>query len=166
MSEDKTVTITKKQFEALMSRLESVESGRTIKKPQRVRDHIAYLRTLEGKLIIKYGTAEEKFNKNTTKWELKLPVYQVGESEPVVVDYMSFLNDANQVQVKIIKQVAVERVESAGLFPKRDIKTDNILPGDEIELEVRYVDYEVDVEILEGEQKGTVLTVSTTALNA
>jgi hypothetical protein len=165
MENENTITITKKQFDALINRLEDVEKGHPFRRPERVKEHIAYLRSVDGKPVVKIGNAEESYNKALNKTELKLPVYLKDETKPTLVDYLLFLNENNQIPVKVIKQTAIEKISSGGIYPKHDPATDKILPNEEVDLVVTTVDYEVEVEITDGELKGTKLTVPATALN-
>ena len=159
----KTVTMSEAQFKALMDRIDRVEGG--FKKPARVKDHVAYLRVYNSKPIVKYGQAKVVYDKELRKNRMDLELYTAeDQTKPFVVDYLTFLNEDNQVKVSILSQKAVESIESMGTRAKVDPKTDRFMDS-EIELEVRSVVYQAEIEITEGELKGQKLSVPADALN-
>jgi hypothetical protein len=157
---EETYTLTGKQLQSLFDRLDAVEGKTGVRRPKRVKEHVAVMRQHDGKLVVGVGTAKELKDKG-----LCLPLVLEGSDKLTWVNYLDFLNADNLVNVKVVSQKAEEHIDTGGSFPKIDQKTDQMM-DEQIELEVLTVSYEVTVEVLDdGDFKGHTLTVPSTALN-
>lgn len=161
-----TVTITKGQLDGLLARLENLEVGRGIKKPKRVTEHEAYLRFYKEKPVVKLSNHKEMCD-NFGKIRGFVDLTLLGADKPEIAEYLPFLNESNQVKVKILSQKAEEVVITQGKTRAQnpDPLNDKKFESGEIDLEVTSYQYTAEVEVIEGEHMGEKYTLDTRALN-
>lgn len=173
--EEETVVVSKVELDGILSRLKDLESGKKmmLTKSDRVKEHIAYLRMIDDELVVgvqKNKRGEEKsayIYKNEhgdefLRWDVVLE-----SGKKVTVEMLEFLNDNNKINVKILDQKAKKSVKVVDV-----IKAENSDPhlnknfsSFDVEQEVVSVEYDATVEILDGENAGKTLTISTRMLN-
>ena len=151
--------------------------GRAIKKPKRVMEHHAFVRLHNEKPVVKIEKVwvENKGRDNENVLCRLAYIDSIEKDEQgnpkqvektAEVNYLDFLNDADKLKVKIIKQEAKDKTFSQGMSPKVDIETDSIVKGVEIDMEVVVIEYDCEVEFLEGDTlRGQVITMSNEGLN-
>ena len=170
---NETVTITKKQLQGLLDRLENVERSQKFEKPKRVTEHFGTIRVYNGKLVIWFGNVRDVWdndkNKNIGYMDIKLE----GQEKIEKVNYLDFLNSPTSVRVEIKKQVAEEVRELPKTGPTQAFvnpdegnwtgKFKTWQGGQDLEI-VSYK-YQAEVEVLEGTLKNQVFKVDSSCLN-
>ena len=170
---NETVTITKKQLQGLLDRLENVERSQKFEKPKRVTEHFGTIRVYNGKLVIWFGNVRDIWDNERNKDIAYMDIKLEGQEKPETVNYLDFLNSPTSVRVEIKKQVAEEVRELPRTGP-----TQAFVNPDEAnwtgkfkswqggqDLEVVSYKYQVELEILEGELVGKVFNVPANCLN-
>ena len=162
------VTITRGQLDGILAELANLKKGQRFEKPKRVTEHTAYVRYEDDKPVVKYGQVKERKDQSTGKMVAYMNVILAGVKEPKEVEYLAFLNSANQTQVKIISQNREECREVNGVMTAQnpDPHSNKSFQPREIELEVISRKYTATVEVLEGAHKGERFDISTSALNS
>ncbi len=176
LQEEENVQLSKSEYAAMMSRLERLENPGIVRKMKRTNEHTGFLRLWESRLLTYLGSAEEDFNlPETSKKRLTIEVGLTdleGKEKREVVNYLDFITHARKVRVKFLKMERNHRLEvdmekgGGGYGSKRGVNADGSftggfgelggvgLTGEEIELEVGFIDLLIEVEVLEGEFKG------------
>lgn len=167
LEDDQAVTVTKAQWDEVMSQLAQLRQQGKVEKPKRVTDRVATLRFYEGKAIIGASEVAERLIDGRLTGFVTLKLEDGEEVEMLYRDYVRFLNGSMGEKVKIIDQKATEHVKSYGKV--RAINPDPVnvktWDGGVIDLEVTSVSYLANVEVLEGEHAGQQYTVPTSVLN-
>ena len=140
-------------------------------KPKRVTFHHAMLRFHDGKPVIGYGNIRELLNKDTGKKVAWMDIKLEGEKDPVTVEYLEFLNSANEAKVLIKERKMKEVVRSEGQMTTVNpdpakISSKREFTPQVVDAEVVTRKYIMTVEVLEGEHIGKVFTLPEDCLNA
>ena len=164
--ESETVTVPKGVLEDLMARVSNMENGNPIQKPKRITEHHADIRLHEGKPVLRIAKTWVE-NRGTEKERMLCTIeYKDGEDvKTAELNYLDFLNEAPKEKVRILSQKAQDKSLNQGMVGKRDTKTDNLMVGEEISLDVTIMEYISEVEFMGGELAGQKLTVNEEALN-
>ena len=101
---DGSYIVPKEVFDGLIARVTNLEKGTVVLKPKRAMDHEAIVRFYKGKPVIKYSNVREEKEEHTGKNIAWFDIYLLDEEKPHKVEYLKFLNEANGVKVKILKQ--------------------------------------------------------------
>lgn len=173
--EDKNevVTITRRQLQGLLDRVENIERGQKYEQPKRVTEHHGTIRVYEGKPVVWFGNVKEKWDGVQDKMIAWMDIKLEGQEKLVTVEYLEFLNSPTSIRVEIKSQKAEEirKVPKTGptmAFENPDEanwtgKFKNWQGGQELE-EISYK-YQAEIEILEGELVGKTYFVPSDCLN-
>lgn len=171
-----------------MERLARLENPGIPMKQKRVKEHVGFLRMWEGQLVTRIGNAKEDFEvPESSPKRLTIDLVTVdedGKEKKKNVNYLDFLTHAAKVRIKFLKIDRQERVEvdpekGGGGYGNRRGRTAEGwetggigelggvgLTGEEVALEVGFIDVSAEVEVLEGDFKGKTFSFTKETLNA
>lgn len=162
---NENVTLTKEQFDSLMGRLNRIEKGETVSKVSRITDRTANVRIFEGLPVVGIKKTFSKRNEDNKEMLMcTILVNNDGKVEEKEVNYLDFLNNCPAEMVKIIKQTAIPTTISHGFTRAKNAANDTF-GNDSVELLVNSVDYESEIEFMNGEFAGKVMNVSNKCFN-
>lgn len=184
-AQEEGVQLSKAEFDGLMARINKLENPGVPTRQKRVTEHVATMRMWENCLVVRVGAVKENVElpESSPKrllWDIVVLNEQQKEKE-VTVNYLNFTAHAPKVKVKFLKLESQERFEvdpekgGGGYGNKRAIDkegrsngdfTGNGITGEEVALEVGFIDTTAQVEVLEGTFKGTVVSFTPETINA
>lgn len=168
LKNDEMVEIPKKQLSSILERLAAIEKGGAALAPKRVTERTAMLRLVDGKPIINWGKIYDKKDPLDGKKVTWAEIYLEGVKEPKTVIYLDFLNEPNQHKVNILKQTAKPIREILGYKSPSNpdpVHNKNFQAADSVEDVIERVEYECEVEVIDGEYAGKKFLVPNTSLN-
>lgn len=159
------VTLTKEQWVEIQNLISKYKSAFGVEKPKRVLERTASVRFHNGKPVVKVDNVRQEMKNG--KSTMVFDIYLIDDPKPITVEYLPFLNDSEQVTVKILNQHATEQITSAGEITARNPDPAHIKDwrGDRVELEVKKITYIADVEVENGIYAGLKFQIPTLALN-
>ncbi len=174
------VTLPKEQFDAIMARLNRLENPGVPQRIKREKEHYGHLRMWEGQLVIRIGGAKENLSvsdNHPDRLTIDIGVISVtGETVKKTLNYLDFVSHAPKVRVKFVKEERLERTEvdmekgGGGIANKRLVDKNgwasDVPTGEELALEVGFIDVSLDVEVVEGDYKGQIHKFEPKFINA
>ncbi len=160
-----TITITRDQLKAFVQDEVAKAIGSKIEKPKRVTDRVAVIRIHEGKPVVSLNKVRERLVDGRQVAFCKIQT--LGSPEEIEVGYLDFLNEAEKANVKILSQKATESVKSYGTIKAINPDPMNIKEwnGGNVDLEVTSVQYQAEIEVIDGDLAGQKYSVPTSCLN-
>lgn len=166
------VTLPKKEFEALLKRIEKIEGQNQATKLKRSKEHKAVMREWDGKLVTKVVRVYENTRPTheDERMQMEVELWDGKKFEPATLNYLPFLNLADRVQVLIKDYNKNEHTETdprlggGGIADKVSDKTDRFT-GEQVELEVTYIDIRPTVVVLDGNYVNKEINLDGSALN-
>jgi hypothetical protein len=173
------VQLSRGEFDILMGRLSKLENPGVQRQVKREKEHIAYMRVWEDRIVTKIGKVTE--NLKVAQGEPTRTVIEVelmgadSKKESVSIPYLDFLNYATKVTAKIIKMEVRERTETdpklggGGLGNRyatdsQGRLTDSVT-GDTIAYEVTYREQFAQVEVMDVAFQGRIFDLGPDTIN-
>ena len=162
---EKTVTMTTEQLQAFVKDEVSKAMGLKIVKPKRVLERDVSVIFYEDKPVTSLGNTQYQLVDGARVMFADITV--LGSDKPIVVEYLSFLNEAHVELMRVIKKIDTEVVKSYGTITaiNPDPYNNKTWNGGEIDLDVTSITSESEVESLQGDRKGERYTLPNQCFN-
>ena len=162
---EKTVTMTEAQVQAMIKDGIDRAMGLKIVKPKRVLERDISIVFYEDKPVTSLGNTRYKLVDGTKVLFADITV--LGSEKPIMVEYLSFLNEAKVELMRVIKKIDTEVVKNYGTITaiNPDPYNNKTWNGGEIDLEVTSVTSECELEVLHGDRAGERYTLPNKCFN-